>query len=144
MSLIEMLAMTTLVGLLALMLAPTESFLLRTLRASHSIRSASDLSAAAARLAADARSAERWTGDGTNALHLLPSRESEVVWSTSAQGLTRTALVSGEVASVRTFPGVRALRVLPERAELLSAVLVAETGEERAVVAGLRNAGRGR
>ena len=144
MSLGEMLAVTTLVGFLALMLAPTESFLLRTLRASHSVGSTSDLSAAAARLAADTRSAETWTGDGTDVLRLSLSRESEVVWSTSAQGLTRTALVSGEVASVRTFPGVRALRVLPERAELLSTVLVADTGEERAVVAGLRNARRGR
>jgi len=141
-SLAETLVVTAIIGLIAVMLAPVESFLLKRLREAHALQASSlDVAWSAALLSDDIRGAQGVIIDGSRGLTVVTPRGIEVVWRLDGSGLHRVVR-SGEapLGTTRRFSSVTDLRVTRPRVNLVTVTLGDSGARRHTVEFCLRNA----
>ena len=143
-TLIEMLLMIAVLGIIVVLLAPIERFLFDTLRkAQVSHTACMDLAYSTAMLAADTRGAESYSRSRMGSLRLFMQDGSEVVWTATDEGAERRVLSAGRDPLLRRFRGIRSLSVATSETGLITATLVASSGDTRSFTRRLRRAGEG-
>ena len=142
-SLAETMAMAAIMGIIALMLAPTESFLFGRLReAQHVQKTSYGLIYSSARFSADARRARDARVEQAGSVVLSMPGGGEIVWTQTSEGLARIDRTGSPGGPKRrTFDDIASLDVSRPRPNLLAATLRASSGEQRAIEIWLRNAG---
>jgi hypothetical protein len=141
-TLLETFVWAGLIGLIAVMVTPIESFLIRKLRDLGPERTVTlDMERAARTLAADARRATVVSIEEEGGLRFQLSGGDEVVWSLEEEGLLR----GGRGGNGRRLPrmlhrGIREMEVLRPRPTSLQVTLEGGDGGHRRVAVWLRNA----
>ena len=145
-SLAEMMTLMAILGILILILAPTEAFLFDRMREAQQLRKTSyGLVYSAAYLSADARRARAASIERAGSVVLSMPGGGEIVWSLTSEGLARIDRSDSPGGPKRRyFDGVTSLEVSRPRPNLLAATLRASNGEQRAIEIWLRNAPGGR
>lgn len=142
-SLAEMLVVTAIVGLIAVMLAPVESVLLRGLREARTLQARSlDVAWSATLLSDDLRGAQSVIDDGSRGLTLITPAGGEVVWRLDGSGLRRLERSGGvPVGTAKRFTSVTNLRVARLRPNLVAVTLGDGGARSHTFECCLRNAG---
>ena len=144
-SITELLTSVTLIGVIAILIAPVEIEMVRRLgRVDHETLAAMNLPRAAQTLGADARNASRVHIESNRVTFEFEDRE-EIVWEETAQGLLRFGRSprSGRAHSI-LYAGVARMEASAGRGALLQVTLASAKGRVRSVSVQMRNQGRGR